>query len=187
RYRSGAPPARWVLDEQGTAENSARAGGLILPVHRPVLRADASLQLVMDASSSMCVWDRLLGELHQVFRQLGAFRDVQLHYLHEGPDGEPALGRRLEPEPTGLRSADQLGDPTGRRVTVVVSDCAGPLWRTGQAHRLLYRLARHTPVAVLQPLPERLWSRTRLPVSYGALHRGEGPGQASRLGFTGEG
>ncbi|MFC3349942.1 SAV_2336 N-terminal domain-related protein [Streptomyces echinoruber] len=172
-YRSPAPPRRRLLDEVATAERSADAGGLVLPVFRAVTRADARLQLLMDASSSMRVWDRMFAELEQVFARLGAFWDIQTGHLHQGPDGAPAVSRSPEPYAAPLHSADRLGDPTGRRITVLVSDCAGPLWRTGRAHRLLYQLARQSPVAVLQPLPQRLWNRTRLPVTYGLLTRGE--------------
>lgn len=184
RYQSPARPLRETLDETATAERTARAGGLLLPVFRPVRRGDATMQLLMDASSSMYVWERMLRELGGVFERLGAFHEVQVRYLHATPEGAPAVSGRFDPEPSALRSADQLSDPTGRRVTLLVSDCAGPLWRSGQAHRLLHRLAGHGPVAVLQPLPARLWSRTRLPVSYGVLHRAEGPLPASPLRFS---
>ncbi|WP_327288801.1 SAV_2336 N-terminal domain-related protein [Streptomyces sp. NBC_01198] len=184
RYRSPARPLRETLDESATAERSALAGGLLLPVFRPVGRGNATMQLLMDASSSMYVWERMLRELGGVFERLGAFHEVQIRHLHATPDGAPAVSSRFDPEPSALRSADQLIDPTGRRVTLLVSDCAGPLWRSGQAHRLLHRLAGHGPVAVLQPLPARLWSRTRLPVSYGVLHRAEGPLPAAPLRFS---
>jgi len=174
RLRTPAPPLRSELDEAATAETSALAGGLLLPVFRPVRRGEATMQLLMDASSSMFVWERMLRELADVFGRLGAFREVRVHYLHAAPDGGPATSGRFDPDPSGLRPVEQLGDPTGRRVTLMVSDCAGPLWRSGRAHRLLHRLARSGPVAVLQPLPARLWSRTLLPVSYGVLHRAEG-------------
>jgi tetratricopeptide (TPR) repeat protein len=184
RYRSPARPLREVLDESATADRTARAGGLLLPVFRPVSRGDAAMQLLMDASSSMYVWERMLRELGGVFERLGAFHEVQVRYLHATPEGGPAVSGRFDPEPAGLRSVEQLSDPTGRRITLLVSDCAGPLWRSGQAHRLLYRLARHGPVAVLQPLPARLWSRTRLPVSYGVLHRAEGLVRSTPLRFS---
>jgi hypothetical protein len=180
-YRSAAPPLRSVLDETATAERSARAGGLVLPVFRAVTRADARLQLVMDASSSMRVWDQMFAELEQVFAQLGAFWDIQVSYLHEGPDGEPAVSFSPEPDAAPLHSPDRLSDPTGRRITLLVSDCAGPLWRSGHAHRLLHHLARQAPAAVLQPLPQRMWNRTRLPVTYGELARGETLGGAAAL------
>ncbi|MFE9093712.1 SAV_2336 N-terminal domain-related protein [Streptomyces sp. NPDC007264] len=180
-YRSAAPPLRTVLDETATAELSARAGGLVLPVFVAVTRADARLQLVMDASSSMRVWDRMFAELEQVFAQLGAFWDIQVSHLHQGPDGRPAVSRSPEPHAAPLHSADRLNDPTGRRITLLVSDCAGPLWRSGHAHRLLHHLSRQAPAAVLQPLPQRMWSRTRLPVTYGELTRGETLGGAAAL------
>ncbi|MFE2033213.1 SAV_2336 N-terminal domain-related protein [Streptomyces scopuliridis] len=186
RYRPAAPPLRRTLDEVATVELSARAGGLIIPVFRGVSRADALLQFVMDASSSMRVWERLFAELQQIFGQLGAFRDVQVRYLHQGPDGAPAVSRSPDPAAAPLSSADRLSDPTGRRVTVVVSDCAGPLWHSGRAHRLLHQLARQAPTAVLQPLPQRMWNRTRLPVTYGVLSRGEGLGGAAVLKVGGD-
>ncbi|MEU0966633.1 SAV_2336 N-terminal domain-related protein [Streptomyces sp. NPDC005917] len=180
-YRSAAPPLRTELDETGTAEHSARAGGLILPVYRAVTRGDARLQLVLEASPSMRVWDRMFAELVQVFGQLGAFGDIQISHLHTGPDGEAAVSRSADVHAAPLHSADRLSDPTGRRITVLISDCAGPLWHSGRAHRLLHHLSRQAPVAVLQPLPQRMWSRTRLPVTYGELSRGETLGGATAL------
>ncbi|MFC9844947.1 SAV_2336 N-terminal domain-related protein [Streptomyces sp. NPDC060223] len=180
-YRTAAPPLRRTLDETATAELSARAGGLVLPVFRGVTRADAALQLVMDASSSMRVWDRMFAELEQVFSQLGAFWDIQVSHLHAGPGGAPAVSRSPEAHAAPLHSADRLSDPTGRRITLLVSDCAGPLWHSGHAHRLLHHLSRQGPAAVLQPLPQRMWSRTRLSVSYGELTRGEALAGAATL------
>ncbi|MFE6973704.1 SAV_2336 N-terminal domain-related protein [Streptomyces sp. NPDC057682] len=184
RYRPASAPLRRVLDETATAERSARAGGTVIPVFRGVRRADAILQCVMDASTSMLVWDRLFGELQRIFAQLGAFRDVQARYLHQGPDGGCAVSRSSDPAAAPLHSADRLSDPTGRRVTVLISDCAGPLWHSGRAHRLLHQLARQAPVAVLQPLPQRMWNRTRLPVTFGSLARGDGPSGAALLKVT---
>ncbi|MFC4032484.1 SAV_2336 N-terminal domain-related protein [Streptomyces polygonati] len=184
RYHSPARPRREVLDEAATADRTALAGGLMLPVFRPVPRGDAAMQLLMDASSSMFVWERMLRELVTVFERLGAFHEVQVRYLHATPEGELAVSGRFDPEPAGLRSAQQLLDPTGRRITLLVSDCVGPLWRSGQGHRLLHRLLRLGPTAVLQPLPARLWNRTRLPVSYGVLHRAAGLSTAAPLRFS---
>ncbi|MEU8627066.1 SAV_2336 N-terminal domain-related protein [Streptomyces sp. NPDC048669] len=184
RYRPVSAPLRRALDEAATADLSARAGGMIMPVFRGVGRGDAILQCVMDASSSMLVWDRMFGELQQIFGQLGAFRDVQVRYLHQGPDGGCVVSRSSDPAAAPLHSADRLSDPTGRRVTVVISDCAGPLWHSGRAHRLLHQLARQAPVAVLQPLPQRMWNRTRLPVTFGSLSRGDGLAGATLLKVT---
>ncbi|GGN41457.1 SAV_2336 N-terminal domain-related protein [Streptomyces fuscichromogenes] len=180
-YRSAAPPLRVALDETSTAEQSARAGGLVLPVYRAVTRGDARLQLILEASASMRVWDRMFDELVQVFGQLGAFRDIQVSHLHLGHDGSAVVSRSADVHAAPLHTTDHLSDPTGRRITVLVSDCVGPVWHSGRAHRLLHHLSRQGPVAVLQPLPQRMWNRTRLPVRYGELSRGETLGGAGRL------
>ncbi|MEV1008108.1 SAV_2336 N-terminal domain-related protein [Streptomyces sp. NPDC049881] len=188
RYRPpGRPPRRSAapdLDERKTVERTARAGGLLIPAFREETRGHTELQLLMDAAPAMRIWQNMLGELAEVFSRLGAFRDIQVHYLHQSPDGAPAISRRFDPADAVLRPARQLQDPTGRRLTVVVSDCTGPLWRSGAAHRLLHGLARHAPVAAVQPLPQRMWARTRLPASAGVLQREEGQTSAARVRFT---
>ncbi|MEU8460167.1 SAV_2336 N-terminal domain-related protein [Streptomyces sp. NPDC029003] len=181
RHRPPGPPARTVLDESATAEASARALGLVIPVLRPESRREATVRLVMDASPSMAVWQEMFEELRSVCERLGAFRDVQAHYLHRLADGTAAVGRG--PSPGGaLRSGDQLRDPTGRVLTIVVSDCAGPVWREGEAQRLLHRWAQCSPCVVVQPLPQRLWSRSWLPTERGVLERADGGGGGGGAG-----
>ncbi|MFJ8015469.1 SAV_2336 N-terminal domain-related protein [Streptomyces sp. NPDC096339] len=180
RHRPPAPPTRRVLDEPATAEASARALGLVIPVLRPESRREATVRLVMDASPSMAVWQEMFEELRSVCERLGAFRDVQVHYLHRLDDGTVVLGRGPVAG-AGARSADQLRDPTGRALTMVVSDCAGPMWREGSAQRLLHRWAECTPCVVVQPLPQRLWGRSWLPTERGTLARVEGGGGKLRF------
>lgn len=175
RYRPPVAPARRKLDEPATAELSAHAE-MIIPVLRGVHRRAAALRLLMDGSSSMAVWEQMLHDLRQVCERVGAFRDVTVHYLHpHGPD----VGIAAAPGPgRPLRPADQLHDPTGHHLTLVVSDCAGPLWRDGRMQRLLYRWAADAPLAVVQPLPQRMWARTLLPAVAGTLVRRQGSYQA---------
>ncbi|PKV87809.1 SAV_2336 N-terminal domain-related protein [Streptomyces sp. TLI_146] len=176
------PPARTTgsrLDEQATADRAADTG-LILPVLRPDRRRQARLALLMDVSSSTVVWEQTFDELRQVCERAGAFREVQLHYLHEGADGRPRVGSGVAPG-GHLADPSQFWDPAGRQLTLLLSDCAGPMWRSGQLHRLLYGWARTAPLAVVQPLPQRMWRSTHLPTRQGVLRRREGP--AGRLEF----
>ncbi|GCB45989.1 SAV_2336 N-terminal domain-related protein [Streptomyces sp. NL15-2K] len=176
RYRAPVRPVPRVLDERATAERAAESG-LVVPVLRTERRREARLLLLMDVSTSTVVWQQALDELRQVCERAGAFREVQVHYLHEAPGGLP--GWAPAPEHTGpLHAPEQLSDPTGHRVTLVLSDCAGPMWRSGHMQRLLYRWAATAPVAVVQPLPQRLWLRTHLPARRGLLRRREGPAGA---------
>ncbi|MGX1881218.1 SAV_2336 N-terminal domain-related protein [Streptomyces sp. NPDC055287] len=171
------PAADGRLDEEATAERSAKSG-VLCPVLRPSDRRRVDIQLLMDTGPAMAVWERMVEELRQACQQSGVFRDVQVHQLYDAGDGgAPLIGTTTGPGGhTRLRPADQFHDPTGRRLTLVVSDCVGPLWQQGRAQRLMRQWPRSSPLAVVQPLPPRLWARTALPAEPGLLVRAAGSG-----------
>ncbi|NLU71969.1 tetratricopeptide repeat protein [Streptomyces sp. HNM0575] len=174
-YRPPLRAVETVLDEAASAELSARSGA-VRPVFGPSPRPDAELLLLMDASATNSVWQLTFDKLRQTCERLGAFRDVQALYLHRGADGTPFVGTGPDPKTTRLRPADQYRNTTGRRLTLIVSDCVGSLWQDGRAQRLLHRWLRSAPSAVVQPLPPRLWRRTALPGEPGLLIRDKGAG-----------
>ncbi|MFF6776010.1 SAV_2336 N-terminal domain-related protein [Streptomyces sp. NPDC012637] len=171
-----ARPGEERLDEEATAERSA-ASGILTPVLRPAAGQRPDIQLLMDTGPAMVVWTRMVEELRQACQQSGAFRDVQVHRLHDTGEGPPLVTTTSGPDGRPrLRPGDQLHEPTGRRLTLVVSDCVGPLWQRGAAQRLIHQWPRHSPLALVQPLPPRLWQRTGLPVEPGTLVRPATPG-----------
>ncbi|MFC9141641.1 NaeI family type II restriction endonuclease [Streptomyces bacillaris] len=170
------------LDERSTAYRIARQGalpGTWLPVLRAKPERWLTLYLVYDAGPTMPMWRPLWRELHHVLGQTGAFRGVRLLALTE--DG------RLRQSPGGRPAA--LPPRDGRAAALVLSDCSGPHWYAGHEatarwYGVLGRWARTMPVAVVQPLPERLWRRTALPGTAGLL-AARGPAAAnSALRFT---
>ncbi len=170
------------LDEHSTARRIAGLGalpGTWLPVLRAKPERWLTLYLVYDAGPTMPVWRPLWRELHRVLSQTGAFRGITLLVLTQ--DG------RLRQSPGGRPAA--LPPRDGRAAALVLSDCSGPHWYPGHAstahwYRVLDRWARTMPVAVVQPLPERLWRRTALPGTAGLLTSG-GPAAAnSAMRFT---
>ncbi|MFG2643296.1 SAV_2336 N-terminal domain-related protein [Streptomyces sp. NPDC048370] len=169
-------PGEGLLDEEATAERSA-AAGILTPVLRPAAGRRPDIQLLMDTGPAMVVWTRMVEELRQACQQSGAFRDVQVHRLYDTGEGAPLVtttsGADGRPR---LRPGDQLHDPTGRRLTLIVSDCVGPLWQRGAAQRLIHQWPRQSPLALVQPLPPRLWPRTALAVEPGLLLRPSSPG-----------
>ncbi|MFI9151885.1 SAV_2336 N-terminal domain-related protein [Streptomyces sp. NPDC053367] len=182
RYRVTADtPQDAGIDEEATAERAA-AGGILLPVPRTGRRRRCDIQLLMDTGPAMAVWGQMVEELRQACQQSGAFASVRVHHLYADGGGTPLVGTTAGPgRHTRLRSAEELHDPTGRRLTVVISDCVGPLWQNGSAQRLLHGWPRSSPVAVVQPLPPRLWGRTALPAEPGTLLR---PGElGGRIDF----
>ncbi|MET8579398.1 SAV_2336 N-terminal domain-related protein [Streptomyces collinus] len=182
RYRvASARSGDERIDEEATADRAA-ASGILLPVTRPGRRRRCDVQLLMDTGPAMAVWGQLVEELRQACQQSGAFSSVRVHHLYADDSGAPLIGTTAGPgRHTRLRPADELHDPTGRRITFVISDCVGPLWQNGSAQRLLHHWPRTAPLAVVQPLPPRLWGRTALPAEPGLLLRPAEVG--GRLGF----
>ncbi|MER6009586.1 SAV_2336 N-terminal domain-related protein [Streptomyces bluensis] len=144
------------VDEEATAHRIARLGAAPQwwqPVLRPATERWLTLHLVDDSGPTMPVWGPLVRELHSALAQSGVFRTVESH--------------RLAADGTVRRPGSQESYADGRTVTLIVSDCMGPQWREGAAgdrwYRTLRRWAARMPVAVVQPLPERLWRTTALP------------------------
>ncbi|MEH0469985.1 SAV_2336 N-terminal domain-related protein [Streptomyces sp. B21-097] len=170
-----APSARArLLDERATADRIARLDAhpdVWLPVLRPARDRWLRLALVHDTGPTMPVWRPLVRELHTVLAQSGVFRTVTLHPAT--PDGR-------------ARHVSDTAD--GRTVTLIVSDCMGPQWRPGPAgdrwHATLRHWAARMPLAVVQPLPERLWPTTALPAQPGLLTSPAPAAPLSALRFT---
>ncbi|UXY32829.1 FxSxx-COOH system tetratricopeptide repeat protein [Streptomyces sp. HUAS TT20] len=144
---------RFALDAEETAVRSVELGRW-----HPVLTAEPDrwfeVALVVEQSVSMAVWQGVAADLAELLRRQGAFADVRIWRL----DTRGGKAAQLRPERGGPpRAPEELFHPHGRRLVLLMSDCVGDAWAAGTVPRLLHRWARHAPVAVLQPLPSRLW------------------------------
>lgn len=158
-------PVGHVLNEEATARRIAEFGAWWLPVLCPAAERWLTLRLVYDTGPTMPVWGPLIRELHTALAQSGVFRTVELQRLAADGTIRPAASRSYA---------------VGRTVTLLISDCMGPQWRAGAAgdrwYPALRQWAARMPVAILQPLPERLWRTTALPA---ATARIAAPGQVT--------
>ncbi|MFJ9032443.1 SAV_2336 N-terminal domain-related protein [Streptomyces sp. NPDC102274] len=178
--RRTVPSAReQELDETGTAHRIAALGarrGRWLPELRPAPERWLHLRLVLDCGPTMAMWQPLAHDLYTAFGQTGAFRTVELVRL--GADG----------------SVPPRQWTAGRTSVLILSDTMGPQWRPGlrgtagvagrRWYRTLRRWTRELPVAVVQPLPERMWRHTP-PAPVPGLFTAAGPGAPNTtLRFT---
>ncbi|MGV9351083.1 FxSxx-COOH system tetratricopeptide repeat protein [Streptomyces spiralis] len=143
----------YTLDDERTAVRSAELGRWS-PVLVDVPDRWFEVALVVEQSVSMALWRGVAHELAELLRRQGAFADVRIWWL----DTRGGKSARLRSERGGpARDAGELLHPQGRRLVLLMSDCVGDAWASGSVPRLLHRWARQAPVAVLQPLPSRLW------------------------------
>ena len=158
--RYGPSLHRRVIDEDATATFIADTG-LWTPVMRPAPERWFDVILAVDSSPSMNLWQPLISDLRIILSGTGAFRDIRTweltlrqHSIVLRPNGRAAA-----------RSHRELIDEAGRRLFLIVTDGAARSWHDGSATRTLADWGKTGPVAVLQPLPEQMWSRTGLPTA----------------------
>ncbi|MFC3742724.1 SAV_2336 N-terminal domain-related protein, partial [Paractinoplanes deccanensis] len=176
-------PGLGTLDEEETARRAADmpAGHPWPAVLRPAGRLWLDAAVVVDRGDSMAIWQDLAADIVGVLRESGAFRQVARYRL----DGTDESGAAVVTDWTGRPlPPGRLVDPGNRRVIFVISDCVGPVWRSGGAARVLHEWGHHGPVAILQPLPERLWARTAARTIAGALVAPRACAPNSTLRFT---
>jgi formylglycine-generating enzyme required for sulfatase activity len=151
------------LDEAATVDNIARTQ-LCLPILEPEQEPWFDIVLVVDCGSSMHIWQRLVKDVVRILRRYGAFRDVQVFDLDVKKAGQSAgdvVQLISSPQRPGHRPKELI-DQRGRRIAIVLSDCAGTYWWDGTLLPMLQAWGNVMPVVVWQMLPPWMWKRTAL-------------------------
>ncbi|MGW4984123.1 SAV_2336 N-terminal domain-related protein [Streptomyces mirabilis] len=170
-----------VLDEEATVDRIADEGRW-MPVLVPAQDRWLDLALVIDVhGDGAALWQPLGRELLGVLLELGAFRSIRTYWLRRRPGGTPGLAASPRQAP---RSPATASDPTGRTVTLLLTDGVDPGWGTGALRGMLRQWARRGPAAILQTLPEHLWGQTALAPEPGRFRSTVGGGSPTRLHFT---
>lgn len=148
------------LDVDATVDHYARTG-MLVPRLTPAPEPWLEVIVVLDRGTAMAVWDETVRALTKMLRALAAFRDVRVWHLEHPPGDTPVLhdhyGRALSMHPDAAHHTQPA-----RRLLLVVSDCAAPAWRQDALWRTLHTWGRTAPVALINPLPKRLWQRSGL-------------------------
>jgi formylglycine-generating enzyme required for sulfatase activity len=156
------------LDEPATVDNIARTR-LWLPVLEPKQEPLFDIILVVDRGSSMHIWQRLVKDITRILRRYGAFRDVQVFDLvvnqADQSSGHSKANNAVrlvsKPQRPGHRPSELI-DQRGRRIVIVLSDCAGTYWWNGTLLPMLQEWGRIMPTVIWQMLPAWMWKRTAL-------------------------
>ncbi|MFJ9870571.1 SAV_2336 N-terminal domain-related protein [Streptomyces sp. NPDC101165] len=148
------------LDIDATVEHYAR-GGPLVPLFRPAPEPWFEAVVLVDTSLSMSVWEETTRAVTGLLRSLGGFRTVHTWSL-TWREGEPQVRDHHDRPVPGERVPHHGSGPQGRRLVLLVSDCAARGWHTAGPWLLLRNWGGQIPVALLDPLPPRLWRRSAL-------------------------
>ena len=160
--REASSPAGYTIDLDETIRRAAEED-LWSPVLRPTSECWLSLALVVERSLSMAVFQSTVRELRRALRWSGAFRDLRVWWLDaEGSEAKVYARSRDAAKGTGARRLLEVPGSGRRSLVLMLSDCVSDGWYDGRILSVLASWSRSAPVALLQVLPERMWSRTVL-------------------------
>jgi len=126
----------------------------VLSVAGPIARSPSVrdrrpvVSLVVDGGYSMALWRPTAQRFASVLARSGAFADVRTYHWRTAV--EAARGQDRAPALSGA---------PGRHVVLVLTDMHADRWADASAQHQLARWASTAPVAAVNVLPERLWSR----------------------------
>ncbi|MEK7989634.1 MAG: SAV_2336 N-terminal domain-related protein, partial [Thiotrichaceae bacterium] len=155
---------RDVLDEDATVQFIAEQG-IWLPILKNLTEPWFDVVLVVDESASMRVWQKTMNEWYSLLQRHAAFRHIRrFAFRYEQPikdSQDKQLKVRLY---SGSRvcQTKELIDPHGRQVILIASDCASPAWYSGEIAAYFDTWGKTNPVAIVQMLPQRLWTNCGL-------------------------
>ncbi|MFB9414934.1 FxSxx-COOH system tetratricopeptide repeat protein [Dactylosporangium matsuzakiense] len=126
------------------------------------------LMLVVDESPSMAVWESTVTELVTLANRINAFDDIRIWRLRlDDPGSKPVLTAGATATP---RDPGELVEPDRRQLVLIFSDCISRMWDSSCLNEWLGVWGRSGPVAIVQPLPQRLWHRCRPQLHLISLH-----------------
>jgi hypothetical protein len=166
----------FMLDEQATVQRIAEES-IWHPVLKPSPTRWFDVALVIDESASMRIWSRTIAAFQYLLEHLGAFRDVRVWRLVTDNYSRIVLyeGKGVSKPFQLPHSPQELLDPSGRRLILIVTDCVSRAWYSGVAQQTVATWSRNSTVSMLQVLPQRLWRRTALSYATPVLLRSFSP------------
>lgn len=150
-----------IIDEAATVKRIAEER-ICIPVLQAELESWLDLALVIDESHSMLIWGHTIRELKKMLKNYGIFRDVRIWGFQPDEEGENLQFFSRLGSDKRLTKPQELIDPTGRRLILIVSDCVSDIWRKGIIFPVLKAWTQKQPLAILQMLPEWMWDSTAL-------------------------
>ncbi len=142
-YRENAH--RTVVDVEATVRLAAESDTFDV-VLRPTHELRNGAVLLIDDSSSMRVWRSLSLEVGRLLQRGGVFRTVHI--------------RRFSPPDLAWEARGRQGTGSGSTVTFLLTDGVHPAWSSTAVAEAIAVLGTRGPLAVLTPLPQRLWRAT---------------------------
>ncbi|MBL8151304.1 MAG: hypothetical protein JNN15_15380, partial [Blastocatellia bacterium] len=132
------------------------------PIMQLSKERNLNLALVVDQSISMIVWQDTAKEFHKLLATLGAFRKITPWKI-ETEKEEPILSLGLSySKKRRARKISELLTTSEKQIVIILTDSISAAWHNGNMAKVVDVWSKTNQVAIINFLPEFLWSRTGL-------------------------
>lgn len=164
-----APSQRWFeVDYERTVCQAAEEDAWE-PCLRPRTERWLHLDIIIEKSSSVALFQPLLAELVSTLKSSGAFAAVRCFTLDSASNGALCLYKGWSPKvPHGTQKVIQphhLSRGIQPRAVWLLTDCASDAWYGGQVGELLHFIGLRVPLAIVHLLPSYLVERTAVGIA----------------------
>ena len=150
--------ANTEIDIEATARSIAETG-ICSPVYRPSLESWLEIDIVVERSASMSVWEGNVRELLRIFETQSGNRKVSSWSMIVDYSGGIEIRKGSSSQ---KRSAKEVSSGGANKLILLISDCVSPLWKTSELNEILKDWGSRRTVFILQTLPQNLWRRSHL-------------------------
>jgi len=151
----------YVIDEEATVRR-IKEEKIWLPVLKPKLVPRYNLELIIDISESMELWQKTIAEFELLLKRHGAFGNVQSWLLDTDKETLPLSKKANGVKQGSLRSYKELSSIGSDHLILIISDCVSSAWYGKEITKQINFWSKTNCVAILQVLPKTLWENTSL-------------------------
>jgi len=151
----------YVIDEEATARR-IKEENIWFPVLRPKLISRYNLELIIDISESMEIWQKTITEFELLLKRHGAFGNVQSWLIDTDKESLPLSKKASGVKQSSLRSYKELSSIGNDNLVLIISDCVSSAWYEKEITEQINFWSKTNCVAILQVFPKTLWRHTSL-------------------------
>ncbi len=151
----------FIIDEPLTVRR-IKEENIWIPVLKPVLTQRYNLELIIDSSESMSIWQKTIAEFEVLLQTHGAFGNVKSWLLATDQTDIPLSKKTNNLTQSPSRTYKNLTNIDSNHLILIVSDCVSKGWYENKVAKLLNLWSETNCVAILQVFPKTLWRHTAL-------------------------
>ncbi len=151
----------YVIDEEATVRR-IKEEHIWLPVLKPKLIPHYNLELIIDISESMEIWQKIITEFEILLKRHGAFGNIQSWLIATDKENLPLSKKVGGFKQSTLRSYKELSNVGDNHLILIISDCVSTNWYTKEITERINFWSKTNCVAILQVFPKTLWQHTSL-------------------------